>query len=110
MIALRLGMRDEFRKRLRNLTLNDLNDPNRDIVDPNEGDKEFRKLIKKMIYGLKVQHVQPEEIVVMQSDSIYNEDVEPPEFIEDKAKFYIILNGNFKVSSLRFNKRKKQKY
>ena len=27
---------------------------------------------------------------------------------EEKAFFYIILNGNFKVSSLKFNKRKKE--
>ena len=77
MIALRLGMRDEYRKRLRNLTIEDLNDPNRNIVDANEGDNEFRKLINKMLTGLKVQHVQPEEIVIMQSDSILNDDVEP---------------------------------
>lgn len=44
----------------------------------------------------------------MQSDSIFNDDEEFPTFIEDKAKFYIILNGNFKVSSLRFNKRNKK--
>lgn len=101
-------MRDEFRKRLRHLTIKDLNDPNRNIVDPNEGDKEFRKLMNRMIYGLTVKHVQPEEIVIMQSDSIFNDDEEFPTFIEDKAKFYIILNGNFKVSSLRFNKRNKK--
>ena len=27
---------------------------------------------------------------------------------EEKAFFYIILNGNFKVSCLKFNKRKKE--
>ena len=30
------------------------------------------------------------------------------EYIPERAIFYIILNGNFKVSSLRFNKRKKK--
>ena len=33
MIALRLGMRDEYRNRLKKLTLKDLNDPNRETVD-----------------------------------------------------------------------------
>ena len=76
-------------------------------MDTNEGDKEFRKLQKKIIYSLKVQHVEPEEIVIRQSDSIMNDDVEPVEYDTERAKFYIILNGNFKVSNLRFNARKK---
>ena len=54
MIALRLGMRDEYRRRLRKLTVMDLNDPNRETIDINKGDIEFRKLIKRMIYSLKV--------------------------------------------------------
>lgn len=65
MIALRLGMRDQFRMRLKDIKIEDLNDPNRDIIDPNEGEKEFRKLMKKMIYNLEVLHVQPEEIIIM---------------------------------------------
>ena len=60
MIMLRLGMRDHYRRRLKNLTIKDLNDPNRSSVDPNEGDVEFRKMQRKMIYSLKVQHVEPE--------------------------------------------------
>ena len=76
-------------------------------MDPNEGDLEFRKMQKKMIFSLKVQHVEPEEIVIRQSDAIMNDDVEPIEYDPEKAKFYIILNGNFKVSNLRFNARKK---
>ena len=46
MIALRLGMRDEYRRRLKNLTIRDMNDPNRSKIDANEGDVEFRKLMK----------------------------------------------------------------
>jgi len=38
--------------RLKDIKIEDLNDPNRDIIDPNEGEKEFRKLMKKMIYNL----------------------------------------------------------
>ena len=64
MIALRLGMRDEYRKRLKGLTVRDLNDPNRSAVDAYEGENEFRKLQKKMVYDLRVRHVQPEEIVI----------------------------------------------
>ena len=109
MIELRLKMRDEFRKRLNNLTVNDLDDPNKEKVDPNEGDKVFRSLIRKMIFDLTVMHVKPEEKVINESESILNED-DDREWYEDKAKFYIILNGNFKVSSQRFNKRKKEHY
>ena len=65
MIALRLGMRDEFRSRLNNLTIKDLDNPNREEIDPNEGDKVFRSLIKKMIYSLTIKHIKPEEIVIM---------------------------------------------
>ena len=54
MIALRLRMRDQFRRRLRYLTIQDLDDPNRKYPDPNEGDKEFRKLRKKLIYNLEI--------------------------------------------------------
>ena len=54
MIALRLSMRDEFRQRLQNLTVNDLYDPNRPDVDPNEGDKQFRSLMKSMCANLQV--------------------------------------------------------
>ena len=68
---------------------------------------EFRKIQRKMIFSLKVQHVEPEQIVIRQSDTIMNDDVEPIEYDAEKAQFYIILNGNFKVSNLRFNARKK---
>ena len=62
-----------------------------------------------MVYSLKVQHVEPEEIVIKQADNIFNEEVEPIQYYPDKAQFYIILNGNFKVVSLKFNERKKNK-
>lgn len=87
------------------MTIKDLDDPNKEVVDPNEGDKIFRNLIKKLIYGLTVMHIRPEEIVIMQAEQILSED-DDEHWFEDKAKFYIILNGTFKVSSLRFNKRK----
>ena len=40
----------------------------------------------------------------------YDDDHEtqPNEYIKESALFYIILNGTFKASSLRFNKRKKE--
>ena len=86
------------------MTIKDLDDPNKEVVDPNEGDKIFRNLIKRLIYGLTVMHIRPEEIVIMQAEQIQSEDDDT--WFEDRAKFYIILNGTFKVSSLRFNKRK----
>ena len=109
MIELRLKMRDDFRKRLNNLTVKDLDNPNIEKVDPNEGDKVFRNLIRKMIFSLTIMHVKPEEKVINESDTILNEE-DDNEYYEDKAKFYIILNGNFKVSSQRFNKRKKEHF
>ena len=54
--------------------------------------------------------MQPEQIVIQQADHIFNEEVEPIEYYPDKAQFYIILNGFFKVNSLKFNKRKKKEY
>ena len=86
--------------------MNDINDPNRERVDLNSGEREFKKLIQQMVYNLKVQHAQPEEVVIMQSDSITDAD---GNYDPEKAYFYIILNGDFKVSSLRFNKQKKNK-
>lgn len=47
-------MRDDYRKKLRNLTINDLDDPNRSRVDANQGDKEFRKLMDFMVYNVRV--------------------------------------------------------
>lgn len=107
MIALRLGMRDQFRLRLKDIKVEDLNDPNRDIIDPNEGEKEFRRLIKKITFNLEVQHVSPEEIIIFQSEEII--DYKTNQFIDSKAFFYIILNGSFKVSNIRFNKTAKPK-
>ncbi len=40
-------------------------DPNLAKPDVHKGDKEFRKLIKKMVYNLTVEHVQPEEVVIL---------------------------------------------
>ena len=88
------------------MTIKDLDDPNKEVVDPNEGDKIFRNLIKRLIYGLTVMHIRPEEIVIMKAEQILNEDNDETQWFEEKAKFYIILNGTYKVSSLRFNKRK----
>lgn len=42
MIALRLGMREQFLKRLRGLTIHDLNDPNLETPDISKGDKVYR--------------------------------------------------------------------
>ena len=106
MIGLRLGMRELYRKRLRNLTIEDLNNPNLDKADPFSGDKEFKKLLQKIIFNLTPRQVQPEEIIIMQSEQIMDLD---GEYDPEKAFFYIILNGTFKVSSLRFNKKKKNK-
>ena len=71
--------------RFRNLTIKDLDDPNRSTVDVNEGDKEFRKLMRKIVFSLKVQHVEPEQIVIRQADNIMNEDVEPVQYYPEKA-------------------------
>lgn len=106
MIGLRLGMREQFRKRLRNLTIQDLNNPNLDKADPYAGDKEFRKLLQKIVFNLVTKQVKPEEIIIMQNESITDQN---GDYDEEKAFFYIILNGNFKVSSLRFNHKKKKK-
>ena len=45
-------------------------------------------------------------MVILQSDSIFDDD-ECTIYNEDKAFFYIILNGTFQVSSINFNRKKK---
>ena len=67
MIALRISMRRDFLKRLadKRNSITDLSNPNKSQPDMHAGEKEFRKLIKKMVSGLTVSHVKPEEIVIM---------------------------------------------
>ena len=55
---------------------------------------------------MKVKFVAPKDIIIFQSEQIM--DLRGDSYDEEKAFFYIILNGNFKVSSLKFNKRKKE--
>ena len=64
MQQLRIFMRAEFRKKLEKLEIKNLMDPNVAKPDLNKGDKEFRKLIKKIVKNLTVEHVQPEEVVI----------------------------------------------
>ena len=102
---LRLAIRDDFRKRLRLLTIQDLNDPNELRPDPNAGEKMFRQLLDTISNNLKVKFVAPKDIIIFQSEQVIDFN---GNYDEEKAFFYIILNGNFKVSSLKFNKRKKE--
>ena len=88
------------------MSIQDLNDPNRDPPDVKKGDREFKKLIQKLVHNLTIRHVQPEEIIIMQSETIIDPD---GIFDEEKAFFYIILNGSFKVATLKFNQKKKTK-
>lgn len=83
-----------------------MNNPNLDKADPYAGDKMFKKLLNKIIFALTIKQVQPEEIIIMQSEPIQDLD---GNWDPEKAFFYIILNGNFKVSSLRFNHKKQKK-
>mmetsp|Transcript_22438 Transcript_22438/g.27635 ORF Transcript_22438/g.27635 Transcript_22438/m.27635 type:complete len:471 (+) Transcript_22438:1479-2891(+) len=103
---LRLAMRDHHRKKMHAIHDMDIEDPNVEKIDIDKGEREFRKLISYVVSQVKVMHVRPEEIIVMQSDIIKDEQ---GEYIDDKAKFYLILNGDFKVSTLKFNKQKHKK-
>ena len=47
-----------------------LNDPNIEKIDLDKGDKEFRLLIRTIIQNLTVEHVEPEEVVILQGDPI----------------------------------------
>ena len=105
MLLLRINMRDAHRQRYRQLRVSDIDDPNAERVDLDKGEKDFKRLIKTITLGLKIQHVQPEEVVIMQSDTIFNDN---GDFNESKAYFYIILNGDFKVSSLKFGSHAKK--
>jgi len=55
---------------------------------------------------VEIQTTEPNEIVVMQSDSVLDSE---NNFIDSQAYFYIILSGEFKVTGLKFNKRQKKK-
>jgi len=68
-----------------------LNDPNAEKVDLNIAEKEYRKLLKNIIFKIKVEHVEPEEVVILQGDPIVS-DIDGKHDPE-KANFYIILNG-----------------
>lgn len=50
--------------------------------------------------------MRPEQLIVIQSDAIKEDD----EYIPDVAKFYLVLNGEFQVKCLKFNKEKKKKH
>ena len=106
MISLRLDMRERFLKRLKNLSRQDLNNPNLELPDIKKGDREFRKLVEKLVHDLTIRNVMPEEVIIMQSHAIMDM---YGNFDEEKAFFYIILNGSFKVSTLKFNKNKSKK-
>ena len=56
---------------------------------------------------MKTKFVAPKDVIISQSEPIFISDLHT-EYDEEKAFFYIILNGNFKVSCLKFNKRKKE--
>ena len=56
---------------------------------------------------MKIKFVAPKDVIISQSENITLSDIHD-EYDEEKAFFYIILNGNFKVSCLKFNKRKKE--
>ena len=47
-----------------------MTDPNLVRPDLNKGDKEFRLLIRTIIQDLTVEHVEPEEVVILQGDPI----------------------------------------
>ena len=95
-------MRNKFRQRMMQLTKADLRNPNLVKMDKKQADNSFKKMIEFMVLNLEMQHAQPEEVIIMQSDKIVDID---GTFDED-AYFYVILKGIFKVSTLRFNKHK----
>ena len=70
MISLRLDMRERFLKRLKDWTHEDLNNPNLEQPDIQKGDREFRRLVNKLVHSLTIRHVQPEEVIIMQSETI----------------------------------------
>ena len=76
MICLRLYMKEQHSKILKNVQAKHLNDPNADKVDLNKSEKEYRKLIKTIIYKIKIEHVEPEEVVILQGDTLTDPDGE----------------------------------
>ena len=71
MIALRLSMRDYYRSKLAGLKPEDLSNLNNDKVDLYAGNKQFKELINKLIFNVKVEHVHPEHKIINQSDEIF---------------------------------------
>ena len=105
-VTLRLAMRDHYRRKMAAIHEMDLDDPNVERVDVDKGEKEFMSLLQTIVQNIEVVHVMPEEIVIKQGDPIKTYD---HEYIDEKAKFYLILNGDFKVSTLKFGKQKHKK-
>ena len=73
-------------------------------MDYNRGEKEYKRLIKKITEKLELDFVRPEQIIVAQNDEIY--DFEKEQFLPEQY-FHIIMNGKFKVTSGQFNKNKR---
>jgi len=57
-IILRLAMRAAERSRISNLSL-DMTDPNMERIDMDKGEKDFKKLIAKIVGQVEVTHVEP---------------------------------------------------
>lgn len=93
-------MRDHYRRKMNSVHEIDIDDPNVERIDVDKGEKEFKSLIRAIVDAIEVVHVVPEQIVIKQGDEVKLENGE----YKDEAKFYLILNGDFKVSTLKFGK------
>ncbi len=61
-------------------------------------------MIKRITYLLELEFIEPEHNIFMQNDEVYNYETEA---YLDEAYFYVVLSGNFKVTSQTFNKTKR---
>ena len=98
-------MRDHYRRKMNSVHEIDIDDPNVERIDVDKGEKEFKSLMYAIVNQIEVVHVVPEQIVIKQGEEVKREDGE----YKDEAKFYLILNGDFKVSTLKFGKQKVKK-
>ena len=95
-IRLRLYLKNFYRRELGRLENEGRLDHN-STFDADQGDKEFNKLVKRITKGLELDFFAPEEIIVRQDDEVKHYELD--DLFKEDAFFYVIMTGNFKVTS-----------
>ena len=61
--------------------------------------------MNSIAYSYQIRHVEPEDMIINASDAIKDDN---GDWLKERAFFYIIFNGAFVVTTLKFKNRPKQ--